>query len=371
MAKIYVIDDDAGLLHMVSMMLERGGHTVVTINNPADGLQQIKRQPPDLLILDVMMPDMTGHDVIRQLRTTEGAENLPIIILTARSQEVDRKTALSIGATAYLNKPISSRELVEKVDAVLAESAPVTSKRNSITAVYGLRGGMGQTTIATNLAAALHRSTDHDVCLIDMSPSSGQAARHLRLKPESNWGNLHSHQKMTWNDLQQILTPHSSGLQLLAAPLTPQLPTAPSAKMVKLILSLLQKEQIFVVIDLPNMYNPALIAGLSMADVALHVVTPDPLSVKTAVYLDALLDNSSTPPKHKSYILNHSTPEVLMPTATVERGLGVRVSFDIAHDKNQARALARGVPLALTTAISPLPTAVAKMAEIIWQRAGD
>ena len=370
MAKIYVIDDDEGLLRMVGMMLERGGHEVTTIADPVEGLSKMKDDPPDLLVLDVMMPSMSGHDVTRQIRATEGMEALPILILTARSQEIDRKTAMNIGASAYLSKPISSRELIEQVDALLAQiPAQVVLKESSIVAVYGLRGGVGQTTIAANLATALRHVTQHDVCLIDMSPSGGQAARHLRLKPTQHWGDALTQRKLEWDDLRGLLTRHPSGLMLLAAPAAPQLPTAPSAKLMKNILSLLQKERIFVVIDLPSVYNPAFTVSLSMADIALHVVTPDPLSVETAVQIDNILAKSTNPPKQKSYLLNHVTPETMMPTATVERGLGSRVGFTIAYDTNQSRALAQGVPLALTVAKSSLPTAVSKMATIIWQHA--
>ncbi len=370
MARIYVIDDDEGLLRMVGMMLERGGHDVITIADPVEGLERIKADPPDLLVLDVMMPTMSGHDVTRQIRATDGLEELPIIILTARSQEIDRKTAMNIGASAYLSKPISSRELIEQVDDLLSKiPAQVVLKESSIIAVYGLRGGVGQTTIAANLAVALRRITQHDVCLIDMSPSSGQAARHLRLKPTHHWGDALTQRKLEWNGLRDLLTYHPSGLMLLAAPAAPQLPTAPSAKLMKNILSLLQEESVFVVIDLPNVYNPAFTASLSMADIALHVVTPDPLSVETAVQIDSILAKSPNPPKQKSYLLNHVSPETMMPTATVERGLGSRVGFTIAYDANQSRALAQGVPLALTVAKSPLPTAVSKMATVIWQHA--
>lgn len=370
MAKIYVIDDDEGLLRMVGMMLERGGHEVTTIANPIDGLDKIKSTPPDLLVLDVMMPTMSGHDVTRQIRAIEELADLPIIILTARSQEIDRKTAMNIGASAYLSKPISSRELIDQVDALLAQiPAQVVLKKSSIVAVYGFRGGVGQTTIATNLAAALRRITQHDVCLIDMSPSGGQVARHLRLKPAHHWGEALTMRKLDWDSLRGLLTRHSSGLMLLAAPSVPQLPTAPSAKLMKNILSLLQEEKIFVVIDLPSVYNPAFTASLSMADIALHVVTPDPLSVETAVHTDNILAKSTTPPKQKSYLLNHVTPEEMMPAATVERGLGSRVGFSIAYDANQSRALAQGVPLALTTTKSSVSTAVSQMASVIWQHA--
>lgn len=119
MARIYVIDDDEQLLRMVGLMLDRGGHTTTLISDPVDGLEQVKNDKPDLLVLDVMMPDMSGHDIARQLRAHKGLETLPILILTARSQDVDRTTALKSGADDYLSKPVTSQELIERVDNLL------------------------------------------------------------------------------------------------------------------------------------------------------------------------------------------------------------------------------------------------------------
>ena len=68
MARIYVIDDDAQLLRMVGLMLERGGHAVTLLNNPLDGLEQIRADKPELLVLDVMMPNMSGHDLAKEIR---------------------------------------------------------------------------------------------------------------------------------------------------------------------------------------------------------------------------------------------------------------------------------------------------------------
>ena len=89
MAHIFVVDDDEQLLRMVGLMLERGGHTATLISNPLDGLERIKNELPDLAILDVMMPGMSGHDVCRHLRMNEETTDMPLLILTARAQETD------------------------------------------------------------------------------------------------------------------------------------------------------------------------------------------------------------------------------------------------------------------------------------------
>lgn len=368
MAKIYVIDDDEQLLHMVGLMLERGGHAVTTINSPVKGVEQILAEPPDLLVCDVMMPGMSGHDVTRKIRATKKLENLPILILTARSQEIDRTTALKSGADDYMSKPVTSRELIERVDGLLSKGpGEFVPEEGMIIAVYGLRGGVGQTTVAVNLAAALRQTAQQEVCLFDLSPSGSQATSHMRIQTEQSWAEALIVKKLDWVGMKDFLSMHPSGVRVLAAPVAPQLPTVPSAKTTKQILKICKEHTVFTVVDLPSVFNPAFKATLEIADISLHVLSPDVISVQSAIQVNRVLTKSGMTLKQKSYILNQVTPEAQLPTANVERGLGGRVSFHIGYDPNQLRALAQGVPLALTKAKSPIPTVTRRMAEVIWQ----
>lgn len=369
MARIYVIDDDEQLLRMVGLMLERGGHATTLYNNPLEGLEQVKANKPDLLVLDVMMPDMSGHDIARQIRAHKGLETLPILILTARSQEVDRATALKSGANDYLSKPVTSQELIERVDNLLhkQESRP-KPEHGLLIALFGLRGGVGQTTLAVNLASALRRISQEEVCLVDLSPSGGQAAYHLRLQARATWADFPTTNEMDWSALKNRLTIHQSGLRLLAAPAVPQLATEPSPELVTTALELLRENVTFTVVDMPRAFGPTFTEALEVADLALHVLAADVVSVQTAVQLDRLLIKSGITFRQKSYMLNYVQSEAELPQATVERGLNARVASKINFDPNQARALAQGVPLTLTSAKSPLPTMMNRLAEVLWQR---
>jgi pilus assembly protein CpaE len=370
-ARIFVIDDDEQLLDMVGLMLERGGHHTTLLTSAIEGWEQITSDKPDLLVLDVMMPDMSGHDLTRQIRANKELEDLPILILTARSQEIDRTTALKIGADDYLSKPVTARELIERVDKLLTakkgEETPTEEK--VVIAFYGLRGGVGQTTLAVNLAAALRRLSQQEVCLVDLSPTGSQSLIHMRLQAHSSWADLATANGLDWPALQDRLSIHPSGLRVLAAPPTPQAPTQPAAETTSAMIELLRDYMTFVVLDLPPVLSPAFQAALEAADVALHVISPDVVSVQTAVKLSRSLVKVGVTFRQKSYILNQvSAAEAQLAKATVERGLNAKVAFQIRHDPNQTRALAQGVPLTLTSAKSPLPIAMKRMSEVIWQR---
>jgi len=119
MAQILLIDDDSNLLQMVKLMLERVGHTVTTSMDGERGIKMAGTDKPDLAIIDVMMPGLSGYDVVRKMRDDPATAQIPIIILTARSQPMDKQMALEAGANAFLSKPITSHELTSRVEAVL------------------------------------------------------------------------------------------------------------------------------------------------------------------------------------------------------------------------------------------------------------
>ncbi len=369
MARIFVIDDDEQLLRMVGLMLERGGHSITLINDPIQGLERVKADKPDLLVVDVMMPNMSGHEITRQIRATKGLEHLPILILTARAQEVDRITAIKSGASDYLSKPVTSQELIQQVDELLAQkSDEVVPETGMVIALFGLRGGIGQTTLAVNLACAIRRVSQQSVCLVDLSPSIGQVVMHMRLQARSTWGDLPAAEDLNWDVLNHRLISHQSGLQVLAAPTSPQGPDALSHEQCARVLELLRGNKRFTVLDLASTWNASFWASLESADIALQVVTPDMISVQTAVRVNRALTKSGLTFRQKSFILNQVTAEAQLPRGTVERGLNARIAFQVGFDPNQNRALSQGVPLTLTSATSPLPTVVKRMADVIWQR---
>lgn len=119
MSRILVIDDDVNLLQMVRLMLERVGHQVDTSSKGEEGIDMAAKLGPDLAIIDVMMPGLSGYDVVRRIREDARTAKIPIIILTARSQPMDKQMALEAGANAFLSKPVTSKELTDRVDAVM------------------------------------------------------------------------------------------------------------------------------------------------------------------------------------------------------------------------------------------------------------
>jgi two-component system phosphate regulon response regulator PhoB len=120
MSTILLAEDDPDILHMVSFKLRRAGFDVLEAVDGFATLQVAREQRPDLVLLDVRMPRMDGIAVCRELRAAPHTERVPIIMLTARARPQDREQAYAAGATDYIVKPFSPRELVLRVEAALA-----------------------------------------------------------------------------------------------------------------------------------------------------------------------------------------------------------------------------------------------------------
>jgi two-component system phosphate regulon response regulator PhoB len=120
MTAILIADDDPDIRDLVSFKLEQAGFEVTAVDNGLAALASAREFPPDMIVLDVMMPGMSGIDVCRELRGSPPTATLPIILLTARAQEGDVEVGFGVGADDYVVKPFSPRELVSRVEAVIA-----------------------------------------------------------------------------------------------------------------------------------------------------------------------------------------------------------------------------------------------------------
>ena len=118
--KVLVIDDEANVCELISLYFDKAGYEVFCASNGSEGLEKARQERPDIVILDLMLPGMDGLDVCKEIRKTS---NVPIIMLTARVDEVDRVLGLEIGADDYVTKPFSPRELLARVKAVLRRAA--------------------------------------------------------------------------------------------------------------------------------------------------------------------------------------------------------------------------------------------------------
>ena len=120
--KILVVDDEADLLKMVDLRLTAGGYQVVTAQNGIEGLKKAEEENPDLIISDVMMPEMDGFAFYKELRSQEATKDIPVLILTARDKM--KATFMAMGADGFISKPFSQEELLNKVSSKMGQAMP-------------------------------------------------------------------------------------------------------------------------------------------------------------------------------------------------------------------------------------------------------
>jgi two-component system phosphate regulon response regulator PhoB len=116
---VVIAEDDRDIRELVSTKLSGAGYRVIAVADGVTALNTIREQLPDIALLDVMMPGISGLDVIGKLRTDERTAAVPVILLSAKSQDFDVETGIASGAVDYIIKPFSPRELLQRVEAVL------------------------------------------------------------------------------------------------------------------------------------------------------------------------------------------------------------------------------------------------------------
>jgi len=213
--QILVVDDNADVLAFIQLLMKRYGYQVIKALSGAEALDFVAHDLPDLVLLDVMMPQMDGFEVCRRLRADPRTAHLPVMMLTAKVEIEGRVEAFRAGADDYVTKPIHPAELVARIQAILEHSAGGLNEH--AISVLGARGGVGATTLAVNLAMA--SAAQARTILADMEVG-GMAAAHLGLHPLHGLSNLLTLEAdaMDQANVEAALTSHSSGLRLLAAP---------------------------------------------------------------------------------------------------------------------------------------------------------
>lgn len=117
--KILVCDDEVYILHILDFSLGAEGFNVITANNGEMAIQKAKQERPNLIVLDIMMPVLDGYETLRQLKRDPETKDIPVILLTAKGRDVDKRLGFEVGATDYIVKPFSPSRLIERIEEII------------------------------------------------------------------------------------------------------------------------------------------------------------------------------------------------------------------------------------------------------------
>ncbi len=226
--KILIVDDDIDTLRLVGMMLESEGFDIIAAKNGQRAITLARSEAPDLIILDIMMPDIDGYAVAGQLRQEIKTRSIPILIFTAKTGIDEKLLGLDLGEEVYIRKPISTRELLSHVNSVLSPPdetmQPTPSQETEgVLAILATKGGMGVSTLAINLGIAISKKTEETVVISDFRPGQGSIALELGYDQSASFNDLleRSSEDLTPNLIEDALVDHSSGVRFLLS--SPQL----------------------------------------------------------------------------------------------------------------------------------------------------
>lgn len=359
MPKALVIDDESALTYIVSRFLTSRGFTVQTATSGREGLGKAVADPPDVAIVDIMMPDLDGYEVCRRLRRDPRTARCAIVALTARGQQIDKGMAYQAGADLHLTKPVRSEKLVQEIQRLLADKPVGRPPLGLQIVVLRLKEGVGTTMLTTNLALCLAQESNRLTALADLVGEHGQVAERLGLSPLAVDAGIEPGDP---DGLAQHLARFGKGMFVLPSLQSEQ--TDPVA--VHTMVRTLRDWHDFVILDLPRDLGALAPALLKSSSLILLLLTPDLATLKAARPGLVAIQRLGGARGQIWPVLNLAEPGHRDLSDQVERILGLRVVAVLPHAQREcAQALANHKPVVLGHPRSPLATAIQELARQI------
>lgn len=356
--KILIIDDDIDTLKLVGLMLERQGYRIAVASNGTLGISRAAVEKPDLILLDVMMPDLDGYEVTRRLRADPALAHIPIIMFTAKSMVDDKVAGFEAGVDDYLTKPTHPAELTAHVKAVLSRTAtakpapePRERDRARVVAFLGGRGGSGTSTLALNAAVVLHAG-GQDVILAEMNPGRGSIALDLNLANPIGLGNLliRSLKDIHLRSIDGELITHRTGVRLLLASSRPKESELEQAvPQMEAVVRNLATMATVVVLDLGAGLRPYVLPLANLADRIILVTEPVyPSNTIARNLIDELAASGLGRHRISLALLTRERTSLQIPWQQMAADLGVELAGLVSPAPEQAHQAAQnGAPLVL------------------------
>ncbi|MEW6094151.1 MAG: response regulator [Chloroflexota bacterium] len=376
MPRVLVIDDDPIYHKIIARGLQPMGYEIEVADNGTTGMEKARAVHPDIIITDVMMPDITGYDVARQLRRESEFALTPILVLSSQTGLQAKLSSFEAGADDYITKPFEPAELAARLTALLrrAESVKATvsvqtvKEEARLVAVHSLRGGTGCSSLAINLAVGLHSLWRLPTVLLDLNLVAGQVALMLNSTLKRTWadlGNIPANE-LDMSALESITNKHESGIAFISAPASPSDAEAITSESIAASIHLFKTHYGYVVVDLPHDFSETALSSLDAADLILLMATPDMASIRAAAAALDTYQKLNYPPEKIKIVLNATFPKHGLPKEKIEGALSVPISVTIPYIQDAfVEAINYGRPIVLANPDEPISGLLEDMAFMI------
>ena len=371
--RILVVDDIIETRENLAKLI--GFEPDMTIVASADGGQQAvefaKRDRPDVILMDINMPDMDGITATEIIANT--VPGSPIIMMSVQGEQDYLRRSMLAGAREFLVKPFSADELVNAIRHVheiekvkrqrYQQQVPgqqqgqpsLTSmlqpERGKIITFFSPKGGVGRTTISTNLAVALHQSTGKPVVLVDGSLPFGDIAVILNMSPKAKTiaDLVGSFDQVDAEVMESVLVQHSTGIKVLLAPPTPEAAELITGANIKKVLETLREQYAFVIVDTWPSFQEQVLTMLDVADIILTLMTLEITSLKNVRVFMEIVEKLGYDEHKVQLVANRNDSSGGIKASDVEASLARKIPHTIVSDgRALVLAVNRGVPFVIS-----------------------
>jgi len=376
--KILIVDDDVQTLRLVGLMLERQGYKILAASNGTQAIGMARAEHPDLILLDVMMPDVDGYTVARTLRKEPETTSIPILMFTAKAEVVDKIVGYEAGADDYLTKPIHPAELTAHMRAILSRSKTRNTgalvERGYTIGVLGAKGGLGISSLALNLAINYFQTTKQEVIAAELRPGQGSWSLDLGMPPQEGLNNL---LRLSANDIntasienELIRVPYGIRL-LMASPHARDVHLMKNTKNIEAVVDHLSLMAKLILLDIGTTANLAFDETLNLCKELIVVTEPFPGTVqRTKILLEDLRQRGFGKSKLITLIIvNRIRADVQMSITQVQESLGQQVAQVIPPAPEVSfQAATRNLPMIQVQIGGLLSLQYSRLAESIAER---
>ncbi len=375
--RILLVDDDQEALKLIGLMLRRAGYQVLTADSGRVALDRAVSEHPDLIILDVMMPDIDGYQILARLRQIPATASIPVMIFTAKTSVNDKIAGFQAGADDYLTKPVHPAQLISHVKTLLrkkqAHAFQVTEGR--LIGFLPTKGGLGTTSLALNTAFAMTQQLAHSVALLEWRDGGGSMGLHLGITETGNVQTL-----LGWpaallsrEVLRDHMLHHPDGPHLLLSTPVPH-GAGPSLtrEFTQTILQSAGELYDYVLLDLPSALDEITLTVLNAASRIVLTLSPDRVGVAMAKAMLTELDKRAIEAnKIGAVLLPRSAEAAPLDEAAITRTLGVTVLGIVPADAVLAhRSTERGKLMVKMQPEHPIAHQVNHLARTLLQAQG-